>query len=194
MYVPMSAEPWAWGTLVVRRRAVAPASNVALSAAVREVEPALLSGPRAKSEFTAVADNLSAMLAPRRYLLSLLASFSICALVLAAVGIYGVTSFAVAQRTQELGIRRALGAAERELVRTVLVRGMTSALMGCAIGAACSLVLARYAKHVIADVDAGDPAVLIAVPLILLGVGLAACYFPARRATQIDPMIALRAD
>jgi putative ABC transport system permease protein len=194
VYVPMSAEPWAWGTLVVRKRAVAPASNLALSAAVREVEPALLAGSRAKRDFIAVSDDLSAILAPRRYLLSLLAAFSICALVLAAVGIYGVTSFAVAQRTQELGIRRALGAAEREIIRTVLIRGMTSAVVGCAIGAACSLLLARYAEHVLTDISGVDPAVLIAVPLILLGVGLAACYVPARRATRIDPMIALRAD
>jgi putative ABC transport system permease protein len=194
VYVPMSAEPWAWGTLVVRKRAVGPASDLALSAAVREVKPALLAGSRAKSAFRAVSGDLSAILAPRRYLLSLLAAFSICALVLAAVGIYGVTSFAVAQRTQELGIRRALGAAEREIIRTVLVRGMTSAIIGCAIGAACSLLLARYAEHVVTDVAGADPGVLIGVPLILLGVGLAACYLPARRATRIDPMIALRAD
>jgi putative ABC transport system permease protein len=71
---------------------------------------------------------------------------------------------------------------------------MASAVIGCAIGAACSLLLARYAEHVLADISGVDPGVLIAVPLILLGVGLVACYLPARRATRIDPMIALRAD
>jgi predicted permease len=194
VYVPMSAEPWAWGTLVVRKRTDDAASNATLSMAVREVEPELLSGSRAKSQFTAVSDNLSAMLAPRRYLLSLLAAFSICALILAAVGIYGVTSFGVAQRTPELGIRRALGAAEHEILRTVLTRGMTSALIGCAIGIVCALLLVRYASHVLADVTGVDPLVLIIVPLILLGTGLAACYLPARRATRVDPMVALRAD
>jgi putative ABC transport system permease protein len=194
VYVPMSAEPWAWGTLVVRKRAVAPASDAALSAAVREVEPALLSGTHAKSEFTTVSHDLSTILAPRRYLLSLLGAFSSCALILAAIGIYGVTSFGVAQRTPELGIRRALGATEREILRTVLIRSMSSALIGCAIGVACSLLLIRYAKHVLTDVTGVDPAVLLIVPLILLGVGLTASYLPARRAMRVDPLIALRAD
>jgi putative ABC transport system permease protein len=194
VYVPMSAETWPWGSLVVRKRAAGPATDAALTMAVREVEPALFAGSRGKSEFTAVTDDLSGLLAPRRYLLSLLAAFSSCALLLAAIGIYGVTSFGVAQRTPELGIRRALGAAEREILRAVLIRGMTSALIGCALGIAGSLLLVRYAKHVLADVASMDPAVLVTVPLILLAVGLAACYLPARRATRIDPMIALRAD
>jgi putative ABC transport system permease protein len=194
VYVPMAAEPWPWGTLVVRKRAVGPATDAALTMAVREVEPALFAGPRAKSQFKNVSEDLSEILAPRRYLLSLLAAFSSCALILAAVGIYGVTSFGVAQRTPELGIRRALGAAEREILRTVLTRGMTPALIGCVTGIVCSLLLVRYTSHVLADVTGVDPLVLITVPLILLGTGLAACYLPARRATRIDPMVALRSD
>jgi ABC-type antimicrobial peptide transport system permease subunit len=162
--------------------------------AVREVEPALFAGPRAKSAFENVSEKLSEILAPRRYLLSLLAAFSSCALILAAIGIYGVTSFGVAQRTPELGIRRALGATEREILRTVLARGMTSALIGCAIGIVCSLSLIRYAKHALTDVTGVDPIVLLTVPLILLGTALAACYPPARRATRVDPMVALRTD
>lgn len=194
VYVPMSAEPWAWGTIVVRKKPTAPASSRALTAAVKEVEPALLSGPNAKDDFATVADGLSAVLAPRRYLLSLLGAFSICALALAGVGIYGVTSYSVAQRTQELGIRRALGSTEREILQTVLTHGMAPALVGCGIGLACTFLLVRSGRHVLIEMSSLDPTVLISIPALLLSVGLAACYLPARRATRIDPMIALRAD
>jgi putative ABC transport system permease protein len=194
VYVPMSAEPWAWGTLVVRTRPSAPPSNASLAAAVKEVDPALLSRHHAADDFTAAAKDLSYVLSPRRYMLSLFGTFSLCALALAAIGIYGVTSYAVAQRTQELGIRRALGAAEREIVHTVLVRGMAPALLGCAIGIAFTVLIARYAKHVLADISSLDPTVVIAISALLLGVGLGACYLPARRAKRADPMIALRAE
>lgn len=194
VYVPLSAEPWAWGSLVVRTRATSPASNVALAAAVKEVEPALLRSRHSAADFTAVTKDLSYVLAPRRYMLSLLGAFSLCALALAAVGIYGVTSYAVAQRTPELGIRRALGATEREIVRTVLVRGLAPALLGCVIGVALTFLIERYVRHVLSDISSLDPVVVIAICGLLLGVGLAACYFPARRAKRIDPMIALRAE
>jgi putative ABC transport system permease protein len=169
VYVPMSAEPWAWGTLVVRKRRVAPASGLALSRAVKEVDPALIAGRSAEGDFSAVADELSATLAPRRYLLSLLGAFSICALALAGVGIYGVTSYGVVQRTQELGIRRALGAAEHELLRTVMLRGMAPALIGCAIGFMSAFLIVRLAKHLLFDMPTSDPVVLIGIPVLLLG-------------------------
>ena len=194
VYVPMSAEPWAWGTLVVRKHATGPATNLALAAAVQDVEPALVSRQHAADDFGAVTERLSSMLSPRRYILSLLGAFSVCALALAAVGIYGVTSYAVAQRTQELGIRRALGAAEGEIVRTVLVRGMAPALAGCAIGVGLAFLIVRYVKHVLSDISNLDPTVLIVVSALLIAVGLVAAYLPARRATRIDPLIALRAD
>jgi len=105
-----------------------------------------------------------------------------------------VTSYAVAQRTQELGIRRALGAAEREIVRTVLVRGMAPALAGCAIGVGLTFLIVRYVKHVLADISTLDPTVLLVISALLIVVGLVAAYLPARRATRIDPLIALRAE
>jgi putative ABC transport system permease protein len=194
VYVPMSAETWPWGTLVVRKRAVAPPSNLALASAVNEIEPALVNRHHAADDFGAVSESLSSLLSPRRYILSLLGAFSLCALALAAVGIYGVTSYAVAQRTQELGICRALGAAEREIVRTVLVRGLTPALVGCVIGVAGTFVIARYAKHLLSDIATLDPVVMIVISALLLLVGLLACLLPARRATRVDPLIALRAE
>lgn len=194
VYVPMSAEPWAWGTLVVRKRATGPATNLALATAVQEVEPALVSRQHAADDFGAVTKSLSSMLSPRRYILSLLGAFSLCALALAAVGIYGVTSYAVAQRTQELGIRRALGAAEREIMRTVLVRGMVPALAGCAIGVGLTFLIVRYVKHVLTDISTLDPTVLLVISALLIAVGLVAAWLPARRATRVDPLIALRAE
>lgn len=194
VYVPLSAEPWAWGTVVVRTRATAPASNIALAAAVKEVDPALLSRRHVAQDFTAATKNLSSVLSPRRYMLSLLGAFSLCALALAAVGIYGVTSYAVAQRTQELGIRRALGAAERAILQTVLLRGMAPVLAGCAIGIASTFVLVRFVEHYLYDTSTKDPMVLAAIPALLLLVSVFACYLPARRAARVDPMIALRSD
>jgi putative ABC transport system permease protein len=194
VYVPMSAEPWPWGSLLVRKRPVAPAARLALISAVKEVDSTLLGTEDADVGFGSVAEGLSVALAPRRYVLSLLGAFSACALVLAAVGIYGVTSYSVAQRTQEIGIRRALGAVERTIVRTVLIREIAPALLGCAIGVASTFLIVRYVKHILTDISILDPAVLFGISALLIVVGLVACYLPARRATHIDPMIALRSD
>jgi ABC-type antimicrobial peptide transport system permease subunit len=127
-------------------------------------------------------------------MLSLLGAFSLCALALAAVGIYGVTSYSVAQRTPEIGIRRALGAAERAILRTVLVRGMAPAIAGCVIGIVSTFALVRLVEHYLYDTSTSDPLVLAGIPALLLLVSLCACYIPARRAARVDPMIALRSD
>ena len=193
VYVPMSAETWPWGTLVVRKRAVAPASSAALLRAVKDIDPALAT-QRAESGFESVAESLSALLAPRRYLLSLLGAFSASALLLAALGIYGVTSYTVAQRTTEIGVRRALGAAEGAILRMVIARSMAPAVAGCAIGLASTFVLVRFVEHFLFDTSSKDPGVLAAISVLLLGVGFIASYLPARRAARVDPMIALRSD
>lgn len=193
VYVPMPAEPWSWGTLVLRKRPGGIATDASLLRAVRDVDPSL-ADPRAHVAFESVAESLSAALAPRRYLLSFLGAFSASALLLAALGIYGVTSYSVAQRTSEIGIRRALGAAERTILRSVLMRGMIPALAGCTIGFASTIVLVRFVEHFLYDTSTSDPLVLAGIPMLLLLVSLLACYLPARRAARVDPMIALRSD
>jgi predicted permease len=118
--------------------------------------------------------------------------FGALALLLACIGLYGLVSYEVARRTREIGIRAALGADRRAVLRLVLSQGMRLALVGAIVGIALALGLTRYAKDLLYGVKAADPVTYIAVALLLFGVTLAACYAPARRATRVDPVVALR--
>ena len=129
----------------------------------------------------------------RRFVTRLLAGFALLALALAALGLYGVIAYSVTQRRQELGVRLALGARRSQVLVLVLGEGMRTALAGAAIGVAGSLVLARVLRAAFADVAPWDPVTLIAVVALLMVVALMASYLPARRASRIDPMPALRA-
>jgi len=123
---------------------------------------------------------------------ALLAIFGLLALVLAAVGIYGVMSYSVNQRTQEIGIRMAMGAKPGDVLGLILRQGMTPVLIGVAAGLGVSLAAARLVSGLLFGVSATDPATFAGIPLLLAAVALAASYLPARRATRVDPMIALR--
>jgi putative ABC transport system permease protein len=118
--------------------------------------------------------------------------FRAVALLLAALGIYGVISYSVEQRTHELGIRAALGASQRSLLGLVLIRGLALTGIGLAIGLAGSLAVTRQMKSLLFGVGAQDPMTMIAVAAILAAVAITACYVPSRRATKADPMVALR--
>ncbi len=122
----------------------------------------------------------------------LLALFAAAALVLASVGIYGVISYSVAQRTHEIGIRMALGARRQDVLKLVAGQGMKLASAGLAAGVIAALGLTRLMASLLYNVRPMDPFTFIAVSLILVGVSFAACYIPARRATKVDPMEALR--
>ena len=130
---------------------------------------------------------------PRFYLL-LLAAFAFIALVLAAVGNYGVISYSVSRRTHEIGLRMALGAEERDVLRLVVRQGMRVALAGAAAGLLGALVLTRLMSTLLYGVRSTDPATFLAVTLVLAGVAAVASYIPARRAARIDPLVALRHD
>jgi ABC-type antimicrobial peptide transport system permease subunit len=138
--------------------------------------------------------NISASLAERRFTMLLLIIFAATALLLAAVGIYGVMSYAVTRRTHELGIRSALGASRGEIVGLVVGQGMKLAGVGMAAGLIAAVVLTRLMAGLLYGVRPADPATLVAVTLLLGGIALAACYIPARRATAVDPVIALRCE
>jgi predicted permease len=128
----------------------------------------------------------------RRLLVILLGSFALVALLLALIGIYGIIAYSVAQRTQELGIRRALGAQQSDILRLVVGQGFRLALTGVAVGIAAAFGFTRLMTTLLFHVTATDPATFIAVALLFLLVALAASYIPARRATRVDPTAALR--
>jgi predicted permease len=135
-----------------------------------------------------IADSFAA----RRLSMILLAIFAVMALVLSCIGIYGVISYVVGQRTHEIGIRMALGAQRRDVMRMVLGEGARMALIGVTAGIAAALALTRLMANQLFGVSAYDPLTFTAVAIVLTLVALLACYLPARRAVRVDPMIALR--
>ncbi|HEY2467103.1 MAG TPA: ABC transporter permease [Terracidiphilus sp.] len=135
---------------------------------------------------------LSNSLAPRRLSMILLAVFAALALAMSCVGIYGVTAYLVGERTREIGVRMALGARRSDVLRLVLREGTLMALLGVLVGAAVALALTRLLSSQLFGVSAHDPLTFASVALLLLVVAVFACYIPARRAMQIDPIIALR--
>jgi predicted permease len=131
-------------------------------------------------------------IATRRFSMLLLTVFAVAALALASLGIYGLMSYAVAQRTREIGVRMALGAQSGNVLGLVIGQGMRLALAGVALGLVASVALTRTIKSLLFGVSATDPATFTVIALLLVLISLLACCVPARRATKVDPMIALR--
>ena len=137
---------------------------------------------------------LSASVANERFNLFLLVLFAALALGLAAVGIYGVLAFGVSRRSREIGIRLALGARPRDVLRLVVRQGMQLVIAGVLLGIAGALALTRLMASLLYGVSPTDPATFVVVSALLPMVALIACYFPARRAMHVDPMVALRVE
>lgn len=137
-------------------------------------------------------ENISGSVAQPRFRTWLLGIFAVVALILAAVGIYGVMSYSVNQRTGEIGVRMALGAEAMDVFRLIVGQGLWLALIGVSIGLLFAAGLTRILRTFLFGVSALDPVTFLGVALALTAVGLAASYLPARRATKVDPMVALR--
>lgn len=195
VYVPYTSEPWAHGVLLVRTR-LAPASVIpSLRKAIAAVDAELpLNGAGQLAGIQPLDRNIDALLASRRWMMSVVAAFAGTALLLAALGIYGVTAYAVSQRVHEIGVRMALGATRERVVRMIVRRGVVHAALGVMIGLAGSLALTRLLEGLLFATSAREPSTFIAVSVVLAAVATVACYLPARRAARVDPVVALRAE
>jgi putative ABC transport system permease protein len=160
--------------------------TAAVRAAVRRVEKSALYG------VTTLEDRLGSFLTERRFQTSLLMGFSLVSLLMAAIGIYGLIQYAITTRTQEIGIRIAVGAQTGEIFRMIIGEGLKLSLAGLLLGLLGALGLGRAISSFLFGVTATDPLTFVAVSLLLTAVATAACYIPARRATKIDPILALR--
>ncbi len=187
IYVPHAQEPaWNFMGLVIRT-----AGDPAAFAATLRREVQALDKDQPLYSVRTFNDVIRNSLGTRRVSMQLFTVFAGAALLLAAVGIYGVMAYSVTQRTREIGIRMALGAQRAHVLRLVVSEGMTLALVGIAVGLAGALVLTRTIAHLLYGVQAADPLTFAALSLLLALVAFAACYLPARRAAKLDPMEAL---
>jgi putative ABC transport system permease protein len=188
MFEPLAQNPSRLATLLVRTSMDDPLTMVgALQAAVRRVEKrAPLYG------VTTLENRLGAFLTQRRFQTLLLTGFSVVALLMAAIGIYGLIQYSIAARTHEIGIRMAVGAQAGEIFRMIIGEGLKLSLTGLVLGLVGALWLGRAGSSLLFGVTATDPLTFVTVSLLLTAVATAACYFPARRAMKVEPIVALR--
>jgi predicted permease len=173
--------------LVVRTSRLPKSLVPDVRAALKEFDPTLPSG-----EFTTIEQVVDHAVAPRRLIKNLLSGFSLLAVVLASIGLYGVIAYSVGHRTQEIGIRLAIGAQRSHVLRLIVGEGLRLALIGVALGMIASLLVTRVLENMLFGVTATDPLIFAINAAIMIAVALFACLIPARRATRIDPMEALR--
>jgi putative ABC transport system permease protein len=189
MYLPLEQVPWLTTTLIVHSTGDPQALVSGVRAKIAEIDP-YLPVTRVVSMESIVATSV----AQPRVLSQFVGIFAGFALLLAAIGIYGVMTYSVAARTQEMGIRMSLGAESRDIVKLVMGQGMRLALIGVAIGIAASLALTRFISTLLFGVSATDPLAFSVAAVVLVTTALVACYLPARRATRVDPIVVLRSE
>jgi predicted permease len=197
IYASLNQFPDDWAPIFYRRLTVVVSTPLDAAAVMPAIKAAVYGASEDQTVYgiQVMQDALSQSLSSQRFPMILLGVFAGLALLLASIGIYGVISYSVIQRVQEIGIRMALGAERRDVFRMVIGQGLRLALAGVAIGAATALILARLLSsfsHLLYGVGARDPVTFLAVSAVLTGVAILACYIPARRAMRVDPMVALR--
>ena len=187
VWTTLEQEYWSGGALMVRTTGNPEPVFGAVRGEVQALDPNL-----PLFEVKTLTDHMRLALFPAKIAAMVLGVFGLVALLLSAIGIYGITSYTVAQRTHEIGIRMALGAQLGDVLRLVLNHGLKLTLIGAAIGLVGAYLATRAITAVLYGVSATDPLTFISVSVLLIGVALFACYVPARRATKVDPLIALR--
>ncbi|MFZ0819935.1 MAG: ABC transporter permease [Candidatus Acidiferrales bacterium] len=187
IYFPYSQNPYRFMVLTVRTHADPKTVIESIRGAAQTIDP-----DQPLSQIRTLDELMARVLVPWRFSMTLFGAFAALALVLAAAGIYGVISYTVGQRTNEIGIRMTLGAQARDILRMILRQGMGVVFAGIAVGLAGASYLTRFMVTQLYGVHPTDAVTFAAIPVILAVVAFAACYFPARRAMRVDPMVALR--
>jgi putative ABC transport system permease protein len=187
LYLPFSQLPWSSMNLILRTDAPPQSMIGAVRKQIAAVDP-----DQPLTDVQSVDELIDSARAQPRFLLLLVGAFAGLALVLAVIGIYGVLSFSVAQRRQEFGIRMAMGADREAILAVVLRHGFLLALIGVSLGAGAGLFLAKLMAGMLYKTAGRDPVTFIAAPVLLLAVATLASYLPARRATRVNPIDALR--
>ncbi|HKQ05034.1 MAG TPA: ABC transporter permease [Blastocatellia bacterium] len=186
-YQPNLQNPWPFDTIALRSRLDDAALLAAAQQAIQTLDP-----NEPVFETRAMSKIMSEAVAERRLTLALSSLFAIVALLLAGIGIYGVIAYSVTQRTHEIGLRLALGAQRTDILRLVLKHGALLAVTGVGVGVAGALAATRLMQSLLFEVSATDPLTFLSIAVLIICVALLACYLPARRATKVDPMVALR--
>src|SRR5262245_12873623 len=189
IYYPLSQEPQRSLTVVIRHASGVNGLGAQVRAAVREIDRGV-----PLTDVATMNARLSESMSDRRYPMLLMAGFAALAVILASVGIYGVLSYTVGQRTREIGVRMALGARGSDVLRMVLGGGIRLTLIGVVLGAVGAAIAGRALGKLLYGITPTDPVTFAAVALLLTVIAAIACYLPARRATRVDPMVALRAE
>ncbi len=185
--MPYQQNSWTWGNFFVR-------TTNDPATLTRSFTEAIRSGDKAVpvTSVQPLTQAISETVAQTRFYTLLFALFGVTGLLMTLTGIYGVISYTISRRTQEIGIRMALGAQTRDVLKMIMKQGMTRALIGVGVGLVASLVLTRLMKSLLFGVSATDPLTFAFIALLLSTVALLACYIPARRAARVDPLIALK--
>jgi ABC-type lipoprotein release transport system permease subunit len=184
----MMGRRWAQ-ELVVRSKGTLASIAPSIRATLRQISPEM-----PVDDFQSLDEVVAKAVSPKRLTTLLLILFSVQALVLASLGVYGVIAYSVSQRTREIGIRLAIGSTKTGVLRLIIHEGMKVALIGCAVGLAASFALTRIIRSLLFHVSPTDPLAFCASGFLVVLVALLACWLPARRATRINPMLALRCE